>query len=66
MAAPTSAASAPPQQQQVPGRCGHFIPRKGRFCCWPVLPDQQFCGQHVWLATGAGEARLPCPANPNQ
>ncbi|WIA13914.1 hypothetical protein OEZ85_002485 [Tetradesmus obliquus] len=38
---------------------------KKRLCNWPCKPGQRYCGNHLFSVTGGGEARVPCPANPN-
>jgi len=47
-------------------RCKFFLPVKKRYCGWPVKTGHDYCGNHLWQATGEGEARVPCPANPKQ
>jgi hypothetical protein len=46
--------------------CQFFMSGKKRLCNWPCKPGQRYCGNHLFYATGGGEARVPCPANPNQ
>jgi hypothetical protein len=46
--------------------CQFFMSGKKRLCNWPCKPGQRYCGNHLFYATGDGEARVPCPANPNQ
>jgi hypothetical protein len=48
------------------GCCAHFLPRKRRYCSWPVKAGHAYCGQHLWQHGGPAEPRVPCPANPNQ
>lgn len=47
-------------------RCRFYLPRKKRYCGWPAIKGGDYCGNHVYEATGAGETRVGCPANPKQ
>jgi hypothetical protein len=71
--APQAAASAaavaaeqPAAQAPAAEGCQFFMSGKKRLCNWPCKPGQRYCGNHLFYATGGGEARVPCPANPNQ
>jgi hypothetical protein len=70
--APQGAASAavaagqPAAQTAAAEGCQFFMSGKKRLCNWPCKRGQRYCGNHLFYATGGGEARVPCPANPNQ
>lgn len=49
---PPGAAMAAPE----PGRCAHFVQRKGRFCRMVPAAGRRFCGEH-----GHEEVRGPFP-----
>ncbi|XP_063796139.1 tRNA:m(4)X modification enzyme TRM13 homolog isoform X2 [Pseudophryne corroboree] len=37
-----------PAAGPVPGRCSHFVQRKGRYCKMIVSEGKKFCGEHAW------------------
>ncbi|XP_027596571.1 tRNA:m(4)X modification enzyme TRM13 homolog [Pipra filicauda] len=53
-------AAAGPQ----PGRCGHFVERKGRFCRMVPAPGRRFCGEHGQEEEQNDRKRIPCPLDP--
>jgi hypothetical protein len=59
-------AAVAPEPTAAAGGCQFFMSGKKRLCNWPCKPGQHYCGNHLFEATGGGEARVPCPANPNQ
>ncbi|NXK94760.1 TRM13 enzyme, partial [Formicarius rufipectus] len=46
------------------GRCGHFVPRKGRFCRMVPAPGKRFCGEHGMEEEQNDRKRIPCPLDP--
>ncbi|NXM31482.1 TRM13 enzyme, partial [Oxyruncus cristatus] len=47
-----------------PGRCGHFVQRKGRFCRMVPAPGRRFCGEHGQEEEQSDRKRIPCPLDP--
>ncbi|NXP25908.1 TRM13 enzyme, partial [Scytalopus superciliaris] len=47
-----------------PGRCGHFVLRKGRFCRMVPVPGRRFCGEHGLEEEQSDRKRIPCPLDP--
>ncbi|NXA07811.1 TRM13 enzyme, partial [Sapayoa aenigma] len=44
-----------------PGRCAHFVQRKGRFCRMIPAPGRRFCGEHGQEEEQNDRKRIPCP-----
>ncbi|NXS07660.1 TRM13 enzyme, partial [Neodrepanis coruscans] len=47
-----------------PGRCAHFVQRKGRFCRMVPAPGRRFCGEHGQQEEQNDRKRIPCPLDP--
>ncbi|NXG23759.1 TRM13 enzyme, partial [Grallaria varia] len=47
-----------------PGRCAHFVRRKGRFCRMAPAPGRRFCGEHGQQEEQNDRKRIPCPLDP--
>jgi hypothetical protein len=54
------------QNSSSSDRCKFFLRNKKRYCGWPAKTGHEYCGNHLFEATGAGVTRVPCPANPKQ
>ncbi|XP_058699260.1 tRNA:m(4)X modification enzyme TRM13 homolog isoform X2 [Poecile atricapillus] len=59
---PPGAAMAAPEPE--PGRCAHFVLRKGRFCRMIPAPGRRFCGEHGHEEEQNDRKRIPCPLDP--
>ncbi|XP_066181366.1 tRNA:m(4)X modification enzyme TRM13 homolog isoform X1 [Sylvia atricapilla] len=57
---PPGAAMAAPE----PGRCAHFVQRKGRFCRMVPAAGRRFCGEHGHEEEQNDRKRIPCPLDP--
>ncbi|NWY42173.1 TRM13 enzyme, partial [Sylvia atricapilla] len=47
-----------------PGRCAHFVQRKGRFCRMVPAAGRRFCGEHGHEEEQNDRKRIPCPLDP--
>ncbi|GAB4817542.1 hypothetical protein N2152v2_004588 [Parachlorella kessleri] len=46
-------------------KCQHYVARKRRFCKFPAMPGQKYCGNHFVTTEGyTGPARVQCPYDP--
>lgn len=50
----------------LPGRCGHFVQRKRRYCKMIVSEGKKFCGEHAENGEETNRRRIPCPLDPKQ
>lgn len=48
------------------GHCKFYLEHKKRVCGWPAKKGREYCGNHVFEATGTTADRVACPANPKQ
>ena len=52
-----------PPPQPVPTACAHYLPKKRRFCGFPLREGSRYCTHHNTCDTGPNK-RVPCPVDP--